>query len=507
MQLGIALRGVGRFPDAARLYRGVLDKDPENADAFLGLLRSLAGDGNIEDIGPRFAKLQSPRENFDICAADCDRRQIPQLLEALAQAMRKIDADYAPIDYFLALAKVRAQETDKAVTLFKSALAKQPNARLREDYTQGFLKAMAAAGKYADAYTVAPDSGAAFRLLAAEAVKGYRNDELKKLVAAHAKQHADDPLLPLYQAEVQVRDGRYALAVKTFAAALAKPPDDETLRSFRGSRVLALYHTGEGMAAYRDVGPRQETFTQLADLMLLEENDAELTALLDAHAKNEPESLDGMMYRCRLSIRQGRTEEGVRLFKKVLEKKPPDKTRSNFLYEFCNEMAVAGKSVAAYEAAPDDKGAFRTLAECLSEEGRLEDLPELLTAHRQRQPDDPWLAYYQGDIHLAAEEWDKAAQVLGEGMKKAPKEVKDSLWWKYVLAMYKAGRGLQAYEQTEPKEAAFTQLANLLIEEKKGGALATLVEAHRAQAADAAELLSYEAVAMVLERRPEDAAA
>ncbi len=73
---------------------------------------------------------------------------------------------------------------------------------------------MANAGKYTDAYAVVPDEVASFRFLAAAAMKNYRTDELHLLVAAHAKQHAGDPFLALYQAEVHAREGRYALKDK-----------------------------------------------------------------------------------------------------------------------------------------------------------------------------------------------------------------------------------------------------------------------------------------------------
>jgi tetratricopeptide (TPR) repeat protein len=70
--VGAALRAQRRFPEAARKYRKALDFNPKEADAFLGLLRSLGADDNKDDLGPRFARLDSLRENFDVFAEECE---------------------------------------------------------------------------------------------------------------------------------------------------------------------------------------------------------------------------------------------------------------------------------------------------------------------------------------------------------------------------------------------------------------------------------------------------
>src|SRR5262249_49138226 len=154
------------------------------------------------------------------------------LIEPVALAMRRVDPKYAPVDYYLALLKARTRKPDQAVPLFQAALTRQADAAKRQDYTREFLKAMAAAGPAVEAYQALPDSRAAFRDLAAEILKSYRRDQLSRLVSLHGKKHPDDPLLPLYQAEVYVWEGRYPLAEKTFAAALAKQLDESTLQPF-----------------------------------------------------------------------------------------------------------------------------------------------------------------------------------------------------------------------------------------------------------------------------------
>jgi predicted Zn-dependent protease len=505
-ELGLALRGCNRFPDAARAYRRALDLDPTDADAFLGLLRSLEDGDNNDDLAARFVKLDNLRDNFVVCAEDLEQRMFPSLLETLAQAMRKLAPEFAPADYYLALSRARTGQSQEALALFKSALAKEPDEEGRRRYEEGFFKVMASVGKAAEVYADAPDGRAAFRLLAPEAMRHYQLEGLRRLVNAHAKKHADDPLLPLYRAEVYVKEGRYALAEKAFAAALAARPDQETLKPFRPSRVLARYHTGQALSAYREIGPRQDTFLQLAHLCMGEEDFAGLQALLDEHAKNDPDSLEILRFRSRLKLRHGQVAEATALFKSALAKADYQQ-REVVVSEFLAESVAAGKPLEGYRAAPDAEQAFEILAEDLQEQDRRDDLRRLIEAHRAGHPADPWLAFYQSDVHLEDKDYDKAARVLGEAMKRAPRNLRDQLRWKYIFAMYKAGRGLQAYEESEPRHPAFTQLANLLAGDKKGAELEALVKAHRAQDADDPDVFYFAARARILLKQPAEAGA
>jgi tetratricopeptide (TPR) repeat protein len=505
-QLGLSLRGLRRFPEAARAYRKALDLDPKDADAFFGLLKAVTED-DIDDLAERFLKLDARRENYDTFAADCERRQFHALLEPLAVAMCKNDPDYAPPAYHLAMIRARGRATEAAVPLFRTAMAKQTDAEKRREYTHGFLEAMASVGMQMDAYAAVPDAREAFRFLAADALKKYRTDLLKRLVAAHGKEHAADPLLPWYQAALHVREGHYALAEKAFVAALKNPPDAETLAQFREPRVLARYHAGDFLSAYRDIGPRDETFLQLAGLCFWEETDDHLQALLDAHAANDPESLDLLRFRCRLKLRQQRVDEGIALFKALLARKPADEKRATIINEFLAGVVQAGKPLEGYRAAPDPKQAFQTLGGQLLNARSFDDLRRLVEAHRAGHPDDPWLAYYEGEVHLKNEAWDPAARVLAEGLKRAPKDERETFRTQYVFAMYRAGRGQQAYTEAEGDERddVFTQLANLLTTDRKGPELAALVRARRAHAAEDADLYFYEALARLFAKRPDEA--
>jgi predicted Zn-dependent protease len=504
-ELGEALRGLSRFAEAAVEYRKALDLNPKDADAFRGFLNALEGNAKKDDIGPRFAKLDNLRENFALFAEDCEQRAFPQLLEPLVLTMRRLDPDYPLAEYYLALVTARTGHPDEAVKLFQAALRKEKEEKERKEHSRHFLQVMTAMGHTLAAYRALPDARAAFRDLASEAK--YRLDDLKALVTAHRQKHADDPLLLLYEAEIHVREGNYAAADKKFANAVAHQPDEEQLNSFRASRVLARYHNGQMLSAYREIGPRKETFLQLANLCFNAQDDAQLETLLVEHAKNEPASTEVARFRCRLAIRNKKVAEGIALFKSVIAKPLEKEKRAELLAEFLGDMVEADKPIEAYRAAPDAREAFEILADDLEAEQRWNELRLLAQAHRAADPADLWLAYHQGEIHLHDKQWQKAADALSQAVKQAPKELHDRFRGSYVYAMYKAGRGRQAYIEADSRDSTFEQLANLMTADKKGVELEELVRLHRPHAGDDPRLLYQECRAKLLLKKPEEASA
>jgi tetratricopeptide (TPR) repeat protein len=506
-EIGEALRGSGRFAEAAAEYRKALDHNPKDAEAFRGFLNSLGGDANKDDVGPRLAKLDDLRENFVVFADDCEERAYPELLELLVQTMQRLDPDFPRTEYYLALVKARTGHPGEAVKLFQSSQKKEEEEAQRKEHSQHFLQVMAATGHSLEAYPVLPEAREAFRLLASEAMKHYRLDDLKALVKAHRQKHADDPLVSLYDAEIHMREGRYAAADKAFTEATARRPDAEVLKEFRASRVLARYHNGQMLSAYQEIGPRDDTFLQLANLCFNAEDDAALEKLLVTHAKNEPGSIDLARYRCRLKISKKDIAGGENLFKAMMGKAQEKEKRAELLAEFLGDMVEAGKPIEGYRAAPDVRQAFELVAGQLKQQKQWDELRLLARTHQAADPTDPWLAYYQGEIHLHEKEWGKAADALSQAIKRAAKELHERFRGSYVYAMYKAGRGLQAYKDTDSHDDTFDQLANLMAADKKGAELEELVRLHQMHAADDPGLIYQSGRAKLLQKKPDEAIA
>jgi hypothetical protein len=504
-ELGEALRCLNRPAEARDAYRKSLDYNPNNLDAFVGLLRSFAPGDARDDLGPRFAKLNNRRADFEILLDDCRQARDAESLTEIAQTMRQLDKDYASAGFALALAGAWAARADQAVPAFAAALALEKDAGKRDGYTVQFLQAMASAGLARQAYAAAPEPRVAFAILAAELKKAYRLDDLPPLVSAHAKKAANDPLLPFYRAEAHVQRGQYALADKAFAAAMAKPPEPATLDAFRSSRVLARYRVGQALAAYAAIGPRKETFQQLANLCVQDRNGALLATLLDARAKTDPDDADIVRYRCRLKIQQQQWADAVALFKAGLAKEPQQAQRKQAASDFVFAMLDAGKPLEGYQAAPDAQAAFQMLAAELLDMDRLDELRQLIDAHRRLHPADDRLALYTGLVHLRRQQWNDAVRVLGAAWRMAPANQRITLANDYVFALCKAGRPLDAYAQVEPRKNTFAQIAHLLIQDKKLADLDALIAAHRPHAGNDPDLFYFEARARALSKQPADA--
>jgi tetratricopeptide (TPR) repeat protein len=498
LQLGEALRGVRRFPEAAAAYRKGLDYNPKNSDAFLGLLNSLAPNDPRDDIPARFARLDKPHDIFVTVAEEMREDHNGTALDQIAEAMRKLEPNFAAVDYYQALAKAWTGHPDQAVPLFRSALQREKNADQRRSYVTPFLQAMIQAGKPLDAYGVAPDPKEAFLVLAAELKKSYRTDDLKTLVATHRRKHKDEPLLPFYEGEVLVREGKYPLAEKAFALGMANPPDRATLTDFRASRVLARYHTGRALSAYEEIGPQHETFDQLAALFYGDRNADQLQELIDLHAQAAADAPRLVRPRWRLQLLRDKPSEAATVFNAASAAEKDEKARQSLVSDFLLDMLGAQRTLEGYAAAPDQAHAFQFLAEELLEEDRRDDLQRLIEAHRRRHPDDVMLCFYTGTLHRLVGDWEQAARVLVEGWKKAPANVRTRFRWNYVEALGKTSRAIEAYRAVEPRKDTFIQLANLLADDRKGAELQALIEEHRPHAKDEAQLFFQEARAKVL---------
>jgi predicted Zn-dependent protease len=500
---GEALRGLGRIPEARASYRKALKYDGKGADAFLGLIRTLEPGAKRDELAELFAGLDNPQQNFDIAADSLVQSRDGPALEQLVQAMRQRDPNHKKVDYYQALALAWAGKTGEALPLFQNALRGQNDPGKRKQWLTVFLQAMVDAGKSLEAYQALPDARETFRVLADDL--RYRMADLKPLLALHAKKHADDPMLPLCQAQIHVQEGKFEVADQVFTKAFGKNADPDLLRRFRHDWVLARYRIGKGRAAYVDIQPRHETFLDLASMCLGDRNYTLLELLVDAHAKNEPDSLDVVQYRIRLKIKQEKVPDGIALFNAVLAREDNADRRQRLVSSFLYDMVDAGKGVEAYQSAPDPRKALEILGPDLLGRGGGQDLKKILDLHRQRHGDDPLISIYLGEFHVAKQEWKEAAQAFATAWAKGTKDQHMRYRLNYVFALYKTGRHLEAYQKIEPRQETFRQLANLMIMDKKGADLEALLAAHRANAKDHPDLLLYEARAKILLRKPAEA--
>lgn len=545
---GDALYALGKNAEAAAAYRTSLDFNPKDAEVFFTLVVRLPKGDRGDDLPARYAKVEKARELFEDWAEQFREQRDSESLGKMAEAMQKLEPQNASPPYYLCLARAWEGRAEPALEALRRAVKLQKDEGRHREYTDGFLQAAVHGGITLEAYAAASNAREAFQVLARRLKEDMLNDDMPGLLAAHAKRDPDDPLLPFHRGELLVRQGRYALADKEFAAAMARKPDDFTAGHFRDSRVTASYHTGQSLTALAEIGPRDATFKQLSDLCLSRADLKTLEALIDAQTKVDAKSRDLLWCRVVWNARQKKPAEAVAVFREMVAKEA-DEEKEGRVHRFLHEMRSAGFLIEGYQGAPDARKAFQVLMASLQDADEWKDARRLHEAHRKQQPDDPRLLYWTGEFAVQDKNWDKAIVAFKEWMEKQPED-EQSYRWRYVYAMYMAGKGMKAYAELEdagpggpggpggpfpgppgpfrggggaggvpppglgmaggapvpgagpgaapplpeidPRQEVFTQLANLMIGDRKWDDLQRLVAAHRENVPNDPESFWYE---------------
>ncbi len=290
-ELGQALAGLDRREEAAEAYRQGLDDNPDNLDILLALGRVLPEENKAE-LGRRLAKMTAPTEHFATLADNAALSEDAAALEALLTAYRPM----APrgdqtVDYYTVRLKILKKETAEAARLFKALMPRVGDEETRATYESGFLQAMSAADKPLEAYSAVPDPKTAFPTLANGLVwNAERLETLRQLIALHRKRRPNDHWLDFYTGRVHLLAKEYDQADKALAAGAAKAgsSEPEVADDYRYWRVQARFDAGRALSAYEDIGPKEETFNQLANLFVGAKDSKQLKALVAAHRQAVP---------------------------------------------------------------------------------------------------------------------------------------------------------------------------------------------------------------------------
>jgi hypothetical protein len=199
-----------------------------------------------------------------------------------------------------------------------------------------------------------------------------------------------------------------------------------------------------------------------------------------------------------LKLHKNEAEAAATVLRDALTRPLPPDQRQTLLVTLLHDAINAGKALDGYRAAPDAVAAFAVLADALADRQLLAELQQLIDAHRMRQPDDVWLNVATGLLHLREQKWPEAAQAFGEAWPRLPAAAHPRIQYNYVLALYKAGRWMDAYHTVASRPQTFHQLATLFVQDKKGAELLTLVQQHRPHAGNDPGLFFYEARAHFL---------
>jgi len=396
---GTVLENQGKSAEAAGAYGRALDEVAESADAFNGLRRTLPN-GQKKELGDRLARTSDPQKFYTEAAGAARRDGDTAALDALLDGLRKA----RPNDPLGLADDIRRKVLDKqfaaAAELMRDGLKARTRAD-RETVMGAYLLAMRGANKPLDGYAAVSIEHAAraFRALAGDLEddlfegddKPAAREHLTALIAAHRKRAATDPWLWFYEGALHQHAQDYEAAGTAFTAGAAKLPDrpdptdpDAIERDgelFRSRRVVCLFEQKKGPDAYRDVGPPNATFGQLAGLYDTAKDFEGLGALIKAHRNSGVRDSERPFWEARLLYRTNEYVRAGRAYRKYLnesdERAPSRWSARDELIRSALRTEPADAAKTVREFGPD--GVSRSLrAAVAAANGNRDELERLL---------------------------------------------------------------------------------------------------------------------------------
>lgn len=316
-------------------------------------------------------------------------------------------------------------------------------------------------------------------------------------VSAYQKELGPDALSCTLEGEALEAQGKNAAAAAAFRRALDEAA--ESTEAFDGlRRVLPDAQKKELGDRLARVKEPQKIYDELVRLARADGDEAAANALLDGLLKAKPDDVRVMCDNLRRQVREKKFAEASKILKRGLEAKTRD-DRLSVLNSYLFAMLGAGKPLEAYATVPAEYAdhAFHTLADELEDrifddeekpERATKQLTELIEAHRERSPNDPWLWFFEGAILQNAKEYEKAEKTFAAGAAKLkplkPDDPDERSWdadgfrARRVLCFFKLKKGLEAYRDIGPAKATFQQLAGLYDMEKNDEVLSELIALH-----------------------------
>jgi len=327
--------------------------------------------------------------------------------------------------------------------------------------------------------------------------------------------------------------GNHAKALSFAQETLAELGDDARIYCRVGDALAGLKRSDEAAAAYRKglecepnsvenlvglgnvlpAGQRSEVgdrfvesgdpsgqFAVLADSFVDAGNIEALEALVTRHAKVAPDQMITDYYRCKTLLLKEDYTAAAELIRTLLARVSKDDSPYLLVDEYLDAMLAAKKPLEAYEQAPDLPYAARYLARALFYAEDIDNLVKLAEAHKKRFPNDLAVRGHVGKAHMMQKRYLDAEKVFAECMKKSQGTAISEAFRRYrVEAMFRMGRGLEAFEKSKPKVATFDQLARLFAAGGQAAELRKLIAEHRKTAPNSVPLLMWEAVAARIE--------
>ncbi|MCA9297074.1 MAG: hypothetical protein KC983_11165, partial [Phycisphaerales bacterium] len=186
-------------------------------------------------------------------------------------------------------------------------------------------------------------------------------------------------------------------------------------------------------------------------------------------------------YRAQVYGRQGELENAIAVLRDALEQNPGAQ-RELLAQTLRDALVLAGKPLEAYNTSDDRLVAFRGIANTLVLQANPYGLRDLIDLHARSYPNDTWVDYYRGEMHLLVNCPDLAIPAFERGLTLSgiDEELAELFENAIARAMYREGMMMEAYERLGSTRRAARTLVRLCINDMDSKRLRTIVEAHHA---------------------------
>jgi hypothetical protein len=327
-----------------------------------------------------------------------------------------------------------------------------------------------------------------------------KQKDLQVIVEAHGKKHPDDPWLSVLAAEKLMREKAWDKAAKVYEKIWKTVPNDIRQR-YAWSYVEALCKSDRGLQAYEQIEPREQTYHQLVTLLLNDKKGQELETLVAAHQKNVGDKAELNFHLARAKILLKQPEEALRHYQAAVQKVTDKYMLQSYTSTFVRDMGNAGQGPAAYRAALDKSEAFKILAGSYVQKKQDKALEGLVTEHGQKHPQDLWLLFYRGELHLLRGELDQADRDFDAAHAKA--RPRDDVWLLrngLIRVRIKAGKVAALYRELGADHQVFQDLCYTCLSDKNAMQLDALIAARRMENADDPHLPAWDLEALWLKK-------
>jgi tetratricopeptide (TPR) repeat protein len=477
--LGNALAQLNRQEEAKAAFRRGLDADPDVVANLIGLASVLPA-GQKGEIATRFGKCSDPAATLPAVAEALANAGDHEALETVTAGAARLGVEAALLDDCRARAAWLKGQTDEAVKLTEAAINHAGTDEARRFYADRLLDIRLAAGHSVEAYLESGEPEHAFTHMARRLSEAEQADALLALAQAHVKRLSMNADGYFYEGRALLLKQRYEEAAKVLAKGMSLTKPGTQHESFRTNLVLALYKSGRGQEAYRDVAPQRATLAELAGLYLSDRQPQQLLELLAAHRKNDPGDARVNAWEAQARMLLADHAGAARVLKTAIAgTSAPARTRT-LVTKLLDAHLAAKTPAAGYVEAPDPAFAFRYLCERLVAERDVAGLNAVIKAHRAKSPGDVLLHVYAGQAYMLAGDYRAAEQEFIRGQEQATSPTMAAgLINDRLRARCHMGEALKTYNGASDKAIAYRLLVPLLVEMGRGDDLAAIVKTHR----------------------------